>query len=116
MLAQMIVVCSVMSELARPTIAPYTATKGGLKLLTRGLCADLGPLGIQVNAIAPAAIHTPMMDTLPAERIEALRQAIPVGRVGNPAEIGAMSVYLASDSASFITGATMDINGGMYMR
>ena len=47
-------ICSVQSELGRPTIAPYTATKGGLKMLTRGMCADLGPLGIQVNALAPA--------------------------------------------------------------
>jgi 3-oxoacyl-[acyl-carrier protein] reductase len=96
--------------------AHYAASKAGIISVTKNFAQALAGTGVTVNAIAPAAIHTPMMDTVPAERIEALRQAIPVGRVGNPAEIGAMSVYLASDSASFITGATMDINGGMYMR
>jgi 3-oxoacyl-[acyl-carrier protein] reductase len=96
--------------------AHYAASKAGIISVTKNFAQALAGTGVTVNAIAPAAIHTPMMDRLPAERIEALRQAIPVGRVGNPAEIGAMSVYLASDSASFITGATMDINGGMYMR
>jgi 3-oxoacyl-[acyl-carrier protein] reductase len=96
--------------------AHYAASKAGIISVTKNFAQALAGTGVTVNAIAPAAIHTPMMDTVPAERIEALRQVIPVGRVGNPAEIGAMSVYLASDSASFITGATMDINGGMYMR
>ena len=69
-----------------------------------------------MNAIAPAAVHTPIMDTLPAERIDALRQVIPVGRVGEPEEVAACAVYLASNAAAFITGATIDINGGLYMR
>lgn len=96
--------------------AHYAASKAGIISVTKNFAQALAGTGITVNAIAPAAIHTPMMDTVPADRIEALRQSIPVGRVGNPAEIGAMGVYLASDSASFINGATIDINGGMYMR
>ncbi len=60
-------ICSVQSELGRPTIAPYTATKGGLKLLTRGMCADLGPLGIQVNAIAPGYFATELTAALVAD-------------------------------------------------
>ncbi len=96
--------------------AHYAASKAGIISVTKNFAQALAGTGVTVTAITPAAIHTPMMDTLPAERIEALRQSIPVGRIGEPAEIGAMSVYLASDSASFITGATIDINGGLYMR
>ncbi|MDT8320429.1 MAG: SDR family NAD(P)-dependent oxidoreductase [Xanthomonadales bacterium] len=96
--------------------AHYAASKAGIISVTRNFAQALAGSGVTVNAIAPAAVHTPIMDTLSAERIEALRQAIPVGRVGEPEEVGACAVYLASPDAAFITGATIDINGGLYMR
>ncbi len=96
--------------------AHYAASKAGIISVTRNFAQTLAGSGVTVNTIAPAAVHTPIMDTLPAERIEALRQSIPVGRVGEPEEVGACAVYLASNDAAFITGATIDINGGLYMR
>lgn len=96
--------------------AHYAASKAGIISVTRNFAQALAGTGVTVNAIAPAAVHTPIMDTLPAERIEALRLAIPIGRVGEPEEVGACAVYLASPAAAFITGATIDINGGLYMR
>ena len=96
--------------------AHYAASKAGIISVTRNFAQALAGSGVTVNAIAPAAVHTPIMDTLPAERIDALRQVIPVGRVGEPEEVAACAVYLASNAAAFITGATIDINGGLYMR
>jgi len=96
--------------------AHYAASKAGIISITKNFAQALAGTGITVNAIAPAAINTPMMDTVPVDRIKALKKTIPVGRVGEPSEIAAASVFLASDNASFITGATVDINGGLYMR
>jgi 3-oxoacyl-[acyl-carrier protein] reductase len=69
-----------------------------------------------VNAIAPAAVRTPVMDEMPADRLEAVRQRIPVGRFGEAEEVGALAAFLASDEAGYITGATVDVNGGLFMR
>ncbi|MDZ4729681.1 MAG: SDR family NAD(P)-dependent oxidoreductase [Xanthomonadales bacterium] len=96
--------------------AHYAASKAGIISITKNFAQALAGTGVTVNALAPAAIRTPIMDTLPTDRIEALTKAIPVGRVGDPAEVGAAGVFLASDHASFITGTTIDINGGLYMR
>jgi 3-oxoacyl-[acyl-carrier protein] reductase len=71
---------------------------------------------VTVNAIAPAAVHTPVMDEIAPDRLEALRQRIPVGRFGEAEEVGALAVFLASDAAAYITGATLDMNGGLLMR
>jgi 3-oxoacyl-[acyl-carrier protein] reductase len=94
----------------------YAASKAGVVALTKVAALALARDGITVNAIAPAAIHTPVMDALPAEQVQALEAAIPVGRVGTPEEVGAVAVLLASDKASYITGATYDINGGLVLR
>jgi 3-oxoacyl-[acyl-carrier protein] reductase len=96
--------------------AHYAASKAGIISVTKNFAQALAGNGVTVNALAPAAIHTPMMDTVPADRIEALKKSIPVGRIGEPEEIGAAGVFLASENASFITGATIDMNGGLYMR
>ena len=69
-----------------------------------------------MNAIAPAAVRTPVMDDMPADRLEAVRQRIPIGRFGEPEEVAALAVFLASDEAAYITGATLDVNGGLLMR
>jgi 3-oxoacyl-[acyl-carrier protein] reductase len=96
--------------------AHYAASKAGIISVTKNFAQALAGNGVTVNALAPAAIHTPMMDTVPADRIEALKKSIPVGRIGEPEEIGAAGVFLASENASFITGATIDMNGGLFMR
>ena len=69
-----------------------------------------------MNAIAPAAVDGPSVAAVPADKVEAMVQTIPVGRLGRPEEIAALVAYLASDDAGFVTGATYDINGGMLMR
>ena len=96
--------------------AHYAASKAGIVILTKIVAAELAPHGVTCNAVAPAAVRTPAFDVLPEERLEALRQRIPVGRFGEPEEIGALVAFLASDAAGYITGATYDANGGVFMR
>ncbi len=106
---------SVQSMLGRPTIVPYTASKGGVMLLTRGLCADLGPLGIQVNCIAPGYFKTELTQALvdDAEFSGWVADRTPAGRWGEVAELGGAAVFLLSDAASFINGQTLFVDGGM---
>ncbi|MEP6659263.1 MAG: glucose 1-dehydrogenase [Acidimicrobiales bacterium] len=108
-------VCSVQSELGRPTIAPYTATKGGLKMLTRGMCADFGPLGIQVNALAPGYFATDLTEALVAdvEFSKWIAQRTPAGRWGRVEELGGAVVFLSSDASSFVNGQILYVDGGM---
>ena len=68
------------------------------------------------NAVAPAAVRTPAFDVLPPERLEALRERIPVGRFGEPREVAELVAYLCSDAGGYVTGATLDVNGGLAMR
>lgn len=106
---------SVQSQLGRPTIVPYTASKGGVTLLTRGMCAELGPLGIQVNCIAPGYFETELTRDLVAdpEFSSWLGQRTPAGRWGRLEELGGAAVFLLSDAASFINGQTLFVDGGM---
>lgn len=108
-------VCSVQSELGRPTITPYTATKGGLKMLTRGMCADLGPLGIQVNALAPGYFATELTAALVADEEFSrwVAQRTPAGRWGHVEELGGAVVFFASDASNFVNGQILYVDGGM---
>jgi 3-oxoacyl-[acyl-carrier protein] reductase len=96
--------------------AHYAASKAGIVMVTKLVAAELAPHGVTCNAVAPAAVRTPSFDVLSDERLEALRQRIPVGRFGEPEEIGALVAFLCSDEAGYITGATFDANGGLFMR
>jgi len=106
---------SVQSQLGRPTIVPYTASKGGVVLLTRGMCADLGPHGIQVNSIAPGYFATELTQALvdDEEFSSWVATRTPAGRWGNVDELGGAAVFLLSDAASFINGQTLFVDGGM---
>jgi gluconate 5-dehydrogenase len=108
-------ICSVQSELGRPTIAPYTATKGGLKMLTRGMCADFGPLGIQVNALAPGYFATELTAALVADEEFSrwVAHRTPAGRWGRVEELGGAVVFLSSDASSFVNGQILYVDGGM---
>ncbi len=93
----------------------YAAAKAGLVGFTRSLAQEIGARGITVNAVAPGFIDTDMTRDLPEAQKEQLLAAIPLGRLGRPEEIAAAVAFLTSDEAAYITGATLHVNGGMYM-
>jgi NAD(P)-dependent dehydrogenase (short-subunit alcohol dehydrogenase family) len=93
----------------------YSASKGGVISMTKALARLLAPTGGTANCIAPGPLDTPMTADWPPENREMLRQQIPLGRLGQAEEIAAAALHLASDTSAFITGATLDINGGIAM-
>jgi NAD(P)-dependent dehydrogenase (short-subunit alcohol dehydrogenase family) len=93
----------------------YAAAKAGLIGLTKALAREYARKGVTVNAIAPGFIKTRMLDGVPDKAMEAVLGMTPLGRLGDPSEIGAGVLYLASPAAGFITGHVLDINGGMAM-
>lgn len=95
--------------------ANYAASKAGLIGLTKSLAREFASRGITVNAIAPGFIQTPMTDVLTDEQRTGILAQIPLARYGEAHEIAAAAVFLASDAAGYITGHTLDVNGGMYM-
>jgi len=108
-------VCSVLSEVARPGIALYSASKGGLKMLTKGMCADLGPSGIQVNGLAPGYIDTDLTAALIAdEKFSSwLRTRTPVGRWGTVEDLVGALIFLCSPASDFVGGQLLYADGGM---
>ena len=108
-------ITSVQSELGRPSIAPYTATKGAVKMLTKGMCADWAKHGIQVNAIGPGYFKTELNKALVEnpEFSSWLEKRTPAGRWGDPNELGGAAIFLASDASSFINGHILYVDGGI---
>jgi 3-oxoacyl-[acyl-carrier protein] reductase len=93
----------------------YAAAKAGMIGMSKSLAQEVGSRGVTVNVIAPGFVQTAMTDVLKDEQKAALLGSIPLGRMGNPADIAAAAVYLASDEAGWVTGATLHVNGGMAM-
>ncbi len=108
-------ISSVHEDLPMPTNAAYCATKGGLRMLMRTMAVELAPHGILVNNIAPGAVDTPMDAPLKADpqEMKTLLGEIPLNRMGTPDEIAELCAFLASDGASYSTGSTFFIDGGM---
>jgi gluconate 5-dehydrogenase len=108
-------IASVQSELARPGIAPYTATKGAIRNLTRGMATDWARHGLQCNAIAPGYFQTPLNQALVDDpKFTAwLEQRTPAGRWGRVDELIAAAVFLAGPGSSFVNGHTLYVDGGM---
>ena len=108
-------IASLMSELARPSVVPYTAAKGGVRQLTRGMAVELAPHNIQVNAIAPGYFATEMNRALidNAEFNAWVCKRTPAGRWGQPDELAGTAVFLASSASNYITGQLLIVDGGM---
>lgn len=104
---------SVNSDMPSPTLAPYAATKAAIANLAASLAQLLGPRGIRVNSVAPGPIWTPLIPaTMPPEKVEHFGEDTPLGRPGQPAELAAVYVLLASDDGSYISGARVAVTGG----
>jgi len=106
---------SVVGETGNPGQGNYAAAKAGLVGMTKSLAAEVASRNITCNAVAPGFIATAMTDALTDAQKEMISQRIPAGRMGNPSEIASAVVYLASEEAAYVTGATLQVNGGMAM-
>jgi len=111
--ASIINTSSVNYDQPKPTLLPYATTKGAIANFTAGLAQMLGDRGIRVNAVAPGPIWTPLIpSTMPPEQVEQFGQNTPLGRPGEPKEVAPVYVLLASDEASYISGAVIAVTGG----
>ena len=108
-------ISSVHEELAFPNFAAYCASKGGVRMLTRTLAVELGPLGITINSIAPGAIETPINTKLLNDpiKLQSLVRQIPLSRLGKPNDVAGLAVFLASRDSDYVTGTTYLVDGGL---
>jgi glucose 1-dehydrogenase len=108
-------ISSVHEELPFPNFTAYCASKGGMKMLARNLAIELGALGITINNVAPGAIETPINTKLlnDPQKLGALLQNIPLGRLGQPQDVASLVAFLASTDADYITGSTFFVDGGL---
>ena len=110
-------ISSVHEDMAFPHFSTYCASKGGIRMLTRNLAVELGPLGITINNIAPGAIVTPINKSLLEDKpkLDALLNNIPLGRLGSCDDVSALAAFLATDEAAYITGSTYVVDGGLMV-
>jgi len=106
---------SIVGATGNPGQANYAAAKAGLVGMTKALAQEVASRGVTVNMVAPGFIETPMTDALTEAQKTKLSEAIPLGRLGQPSDIASAVLYLASDEAAWVTGATLHVNGGMAM-
>ena len=112
---RIVAISSIVGSTGNPGQANYAAAKAGLAGMTKALAQEVASRGITVNLVAPGFVETPMTDALHAEQKAALSGRIPLGRLGRPEDVAAAVLYLASDEAGWVTGATLHVNGGMAM-
>ncbi|MFT6772596.1 MAG: 3-oxoacyl-[acyl-carrier protein] reductase [Paracoccaceae bacterium] len=112
---RIISVTSIVGVIGNPGQANYAASKAGIIGFSKSLAAEVASRNVTVNCIAPGFIATPMTEALNDAQREKLLGAIPAGRMGDPSEIAAAAAYLASPEASYVTGQTLHVNGGMAM-
>ncbi|MGH8680306.1 MAG: 3-oxoacyl-ACP reductase FabG [Burkholderiales bacterium] len=112
---RIISITSVVGSGGNPGQVNYSAAKAGIAGLTRSLAREIGSRAITVNCVAPGFIDTDMTRALPEAQRDQLLAQVPLGRLGRPEDVAAAVLFLASPGASYITGATLHVNGGMYM-
>lgn len=108
-------ITSVVGTMGNPGQANYCASKAGLQGMSKSIAMEVASRGITVNCIAPGFIKTPMTDALDEKQSERITANIPAGRFGLPEDIAAAAAFLASDNASYLTGQTLHVNGGLLM-
>jgi 3-oxoacyl-[acyl-carrier protein] reductase len=108
-------ITSVVGVAGNPGQANYAAAKAAMIGMSKSVAAEVASRGVTVNCVAPGLIETAMTEKLSAEQRGRLLGAIPLARIGTPAEVAAAVVYLASDEAAYVTGQTLHVNGGMVM-
>lgn len=108
-------IASVSGEMGNPGQANYSASKAGVIGFTKTIAREFAQRGINVNAIAPGYIQTPMTDAIPEKAKEELKRLIPMERLGRPEDVAEAVLFLVSDSSSYITGQVLNVNGGIYM-
>jgi gluconate 5-dehydrogenase len=108
-------ICSLMSEITRPTVAPYTASKGGVKMLTKAMAVEWAKYNIQVNGIGPGFIVTELNKAfLEDQKLDAMvRSRTPAGRWGEPSDLAGAAIFLASRASDYITGQIIYVEGGL---
>jgi glucose 1-dehydrogenase len=108
-------ISSVHEEMAFPNFAAYCASKGGVRMLTRTLAVELGPVGVTINSIAPGAIETPINAKLLNDpvKLKSLVGQIPLSRLGKPSDVAGLAVFLASGDSDYVTGTTYFVDGGL---
>ena len=112
---RMVFTSSVGAYLGAPGQANYAASKAGLIGLARSMARELAPRNITVNVVTPGPIGTDMLDAVDDDRRQAMADAVPLGRIGSPAEVAAAVRFLTSDDAGYITGAVLPVDGGLAM-
>lgn len=108
-------ISSVVAQMGNAGQTNYATTKAGMEGFTRSLAREIGSRQVTVNCVAPGLIETDMTDELDERLINAMLDAVPLGRLGQPDDVAMAVSFLASDNASYITGAVLPVNGGMYM-
>ena len=108
-------IASVVGEMGNAGQANYSASKAGVIGLTKTLAREFAQRGININAIAPGYIQTPMTDALPEKAKEELKRMIPMERLGQPEDVARAVLFLVSEASSYITGHVLNVNGGIYM-
>lgn len=108
-------ISSVVASMGNPGQSNYAAAKAGLEGFTRALAREVGSRSITVNTVAPGFIETDMTRELPEQQLQAMLEQIPLGRVGRSSEVAGVVRFLAGESAGYVTGQTIHVNGGMYL-